>query len=110
MKFLSLLDCLFIHQSMYAYVSIYFSSSILNIIMPVVLKRKCLTVFYLGHRKEYVCFDQVFEIGASKVDLKKYFYFVKSFSWGDCSGLDKDLDQWVFHTLLFNLMSILLYI
>ena len=76
MKFLSLIDCLFIHQSMYAYVSIYFSSSILNIIMPVVLKRKCLTVFYLGHRKEYVCFDQVFEIGTSKVDLQKYFYFV----------------------------------
>ena len=24
------------------------------------------------------------------------------------SGLDKDLDQWVFHPLLFNLMSILL--
>ena len=82
MKFLSLLDCLFIHQSMYAYVSIYFSSSILNIIMPVVLKRKCLTVFYLGHRKEYVCFDQVFEIGTSKVDLQKYFYFVKSFYMG----------------------------
>ena len=82
MKFLSLLDCLFIHQSMYAYVSIYFSSSISNIIMPVVLKRKCLTVFYLGHRKEYVCFDQVFEIGTSKVDLQKYFYFVKSFHMG----------------------------
>ena len=82
MKFLSLLDCLFIHQSMYAYVSIYFSSSILNIIMPVVLKRKCLTVFYLGHRKEYVCFDQVFEIGTSKVDPQKYFYFVKSFYMG----------------------------
>ena len=80
MKFLSLLDCLFIHQSMYAYVSIYFSSSILNII--IVLKRKCLTVFYLGHRKEYVCFDQVFEIGTSKVDLQKYFYFVKSFYMG----------------------------
>ena len=29
---------------------------------------------------------------------------------GDCSGLDKDLDQWVFHPLLFNLMSILLNI
>ena len=106
MKFLSLLDCLFIHQSMYAYVSIYFSSSILNIIMPVVLKRKCLTVFYLGHRKEYVCFDQVFELGTSKVDLQKYFYV---FTLGDCSGLDKDLDQGVFHTLFFNLMSILLY-
>ena len=26
------------------------------------------------------------------------------------SGLDKDLDQWVFHPLLFNLMSILLHI
>ena len=26
------------------------------------------------------------------------------------SGLDKDLDQWVFHPLLFNLMSILLNI
>ena len=25
------------------------------------------------------------------------------------SGLDKDLDQWVFHPLLFNLMSILLH-
>ena len=25
-------------------------------------------------------------------------------------GLDKDLDQWVFHPLLFNLMSILLHI
>ena len=24
------------------------------------------------------------------------------------SGLDKDLDQWVFHPLFFNLMSILL--
>ena len=82
MKFLSLLDCLFIHQSMYAYVSNYFSSSILNIIMPVVLKRKCLNVFYLGHRKEYVCFYQVFEIGTSKVDLQKYFYFVKSFYMG----------------------------
>ena len=82
MKFLSLLDCLFIHQSMYAYVSIYFSSSIFNIIMPVVLKRKCLTVFYLGHMKEYVCFYQVFEIGTSKVDLQKYFYFVKSFYMG----------------------------
>ena len=82
MKFISLLDCLFIHQSMYAYVSIYFSSSILNIIMPVVLKRKCLTVFYLGHRKEYVCFDQVYEIGTSKVDLQKCFYFVKSFYMG----------------------------
>ena len=82
MKFLSLLDCLFIHQSMYAYVSIYLSSSILNIFMPVVLKRKCLTVFYLGHRKEYVCFNQVFEIGTSKVDLQKYFYFVKSFYMG----------------------------
>ena len=82
MKFLSLLDCLFIHQSMYAYVSIYFSSSILNIIRPVVLKRKCLTVFYLGHRKEYLCFDQVFEIGTSKVDLQKYFYFVKRFYMG----------------------------
>ena len=82
MKFLSLLDCLFIHQSMYAYVSISFSSSILNIIMTVVLKRKCLTVFYLGHRKEYVCFDQVFELGTSKVDLQKYFYFVKSFYMG----------------------------
>ena len=82
MKFLSLLDCLFIHQSMYAYVSIYFSSSILNIIMPVVLKRKCLTVFYLGHRKEYVCFYQVFEIGTSKVDLQFFFYFVKSFYMG----------------------------
>ena len=76
------LDSLFIHQSMYAYVSIYFSSSILNIIMPVVLKRKCLTVFYLGHRKEYVCFYQVFEIGTSKVDLQKCFYFVKSFYMG----------------------------
>ena len=50
--------------------------------MPVVLKRKCLTVFYLGHRKEYVCFDQVFEIGTSKVDLQNYFYFVKSFYMG----------------------------
>ena len=50
--------------------------------MHVVLKRKCLTVLYLGHRKEYVCFDQIhelFEIGTSKVDLQKYFYFVKSF-------------------------------
>ena len=82
MKFISLLDCLFILQSMHAYVSIYFSSSILNIIMPVVLKRKCLTVFYLGQRKEYVCFDQVFEIGTSKVDLQKCFYFVKSFYMG----------------------------
>ena len=72
MKFLSLLDCLFIHQSMYAYVSIYFSSSILNIIMPVVLKRKCLTVFYLGHRKEYVCFDQVFETGTTEIFLFCY--------------------------------------
>ena len=54
----------------------------MNIIMPVVLKRKCLTVFYLGHRKEYVCIDQVFEIGSSKVDLQKYFYFVKSFYMG----------------------------
>ena len=26
------------------------------------------------------------------------------------SGLDKDLDQWVFHPLLFDLMSILLQI
>ena len=26
------------------------------------------------------------------------------------SGLDKDLDQWVFHPLLFNLMSNLLHI
>ena len=26
------------------------------------------------------------------------------------SGLDKDLDQWVFHPLLFNLMSILPYL
>ena len=26
----------------------------------------------------------------------------------DNSGQDKDLDQWVFHPLLFNLMSILL--
>ena len=26
------------------------------------------------------------------------------------SGLDKNLDQWVFHPLLFNLMSILLHI
>ena len=26
----------------------------------------------------------------------------------DNSGLDKDLDQWVFHPLLFNLLSILL--
>ena len=26
------------------------------------------------------------------------------------SGLDKDLDQWVFHPLLFNLKSILLHI
>ena len=26
------------------------------------------------------------------------------------SGLDTDLDQWVFHPLLFNLMSILLHI
>ena len=26
------------------------------------------------------------------------------------SGLDKDLDQWVFHPLRLNLMSILLYI
>ena len=26
------------------------------------------------------------------------------------SGLDKDLDQWVFHPLLINLMSILLHI
>ena len=26
------------------------------------------------------------------------------------SGLDKDLDQWVFHPLLFNLMIILLHI
>ena len=26
------------------------------------------------------------------------------------SGLDKDLDQWVFQPLLFNLMSILLHI
>ena len=77
--------------------------------MPVVLKRKCLTVFYLGHRKEYVCYMN-FEIGTSKVDLQKLFYFVKVFTWGDCSGLDKDLDQWVFHTILFNLMSILLYI
>ena len=67
---------------MYAYVSIYFSSSILNIIMPVVLKRKCLTVFYLGHRREYVCLDPVFEIGTSKVDLQKYFYYVKSFYMG----------------------------
>ena len=24
----------------------------------------------------------------------------------ECSGRDKDLDQWVFHPLLFNLMSI----
>ena len=84
MRFLSLLDCLFIHQSMYAYLSIYFSSSILNIIMPVVLKRKCLTVFYLGHRKEYVCFDQVFEIGTSNEgrSTKIFFYFVKSFYMG----------------------------
>ena len=29
---------------------------------------------------------------------------------GLCSGLDKDLDQWVFHPLLFNLMSIFLHI
>ena len=28
---------------------------------------------------------------------------------GKFSGLDKDLDQWVFHPLLFNLMSILLH-
>ena len=89
---------------------IYFSSSILNIIMPAVLKIKCLTVFYLGHRKEYVCFDQVFEIGTSKVALQNIFILLRVFTWGDCSGLDKDLDQWVFHTLLFNLMSILLYI
>ena len=27
-----------------------------------------------------------------------------------CSGLDKDLDQWVFHPLHLNLMSILLHI
>ena len=26
------------------------------------------------------------------------------------NGLDKDLDQWVFHPLLFNWMSILLHI
>ena len=26
------------------------------------------------------------------------------------TGLDKDLDQWVLHPLLFNLMSILLHI
>ena len=26
------------------------------------------------------------------------------------SGLDKDLDKWVFHPLLFNLMSFLLHI
>ena len=29
---------------------------------------------------------------------------------GGGSGLDKDLDQCVFHPLLFNLMSILLHI
>ena len=28
----------------------------------------------------------------------------------DHSGLDKDLDQWIFYPLLFNLMSILLHI
>ena len=28
----------------------------------------------------------------------------------DTSGLDKDLDQWVFHPLLFHLMSISLHI
>ena len=45
------------------------------------------------------------------MDLQKYFNFVKKvFTWGDCSGLDKDLDQCVFHALLFNLMSILLHI
>ena len=26
------------------------------------------------------------------------------------SGLDKDMEQWVFHPLLFNLMNILLHI
>ena len=57
-----------------------------------------------------MCFDQVFEIGTSKVDLQNIFILLRVFTWGDCSGLDKDLDQWVFHTLLFNLMSILLYI
>ena len=70
-------------------------------------------MFYLGHRKEYVCFrlHEIFEIGTFKVDLQKHFDFVKKmFTWGYCSGLEKDLDQWVFHTLLFNLMSILLLI
>ena len=53
----------------------------------------------------------IFEKGTYRVDLQKYLYFVKKvFTWGYCSGLDKDLDQWVFHTLLFNLMSILLHI
>ena len=32
-------------------------------------------------------------------------FFIKIYS-----GLDKDLDQWVFHPQLFNLMSILLFI
>ena len=37
-------------------------------------------------------------------------YFDQFMSGSGCSGLDKDLDQWVFHPLLFNLMSILLHI
>ena len=38
-------------------------------------------------------------------DSANFLFFQYDFVVG-FSGLDKDLDQWVFHPLLFNLMSI----